>query len=65
MCSFRLHKVNDASERTKTRPLASGRVSYAAACVYALAQLVVATGVFYVSLSKLGLIAAMVQLLPL
>jgi 4-hydroxybenzoate polyprenyltransferase len=53
------------AERTKSRPLASGRVSYRSACLYALAQMVFATGVFYVSLNELGFITAMVQLLPL
>jgi 4-hydroxybenzoate polyprenyltransferase len=42
-------------ERCKTRPLASGRISYVNACMFAAAQILICVGVFYMTLDMMGL----------
>lgn len=52
------------TERTKGRPLASGRVSVFAAVVYLIIQYIIGIMV-YVSYNDIALYAAILQLLPL
>ncbi|KAF7375362.1 4-hydroxybenzoate polyprenyltransferase, mitochondrial [Mycena sanguinolenta] len=58
-------KMDAGVERTKHRPLASGRISVVAAIVYLLLQYVLGVTFFYFTESGLALWVALFQLLPL
>jgi 4-hydroxybenzoate polyprenyltransferase len=48
------YELDQHVERCKTRPLASGRISYVNACMFAAAQILICVGVFYISLDTMG-----------
>ncbi|KAJ3895626.1 4-hydroxybenzoate polyprenyl transferase [Lentinula edodes] len=58
-------KMDAGVERTKNRPLASGRISVFAATSYALMQYAIGTAWFYLTVEDLALSVALVQLLPI
>ncbi|KAG5651463.1 hypothetical protein H0H81_008548, partial [Sphagnurus paluster] len=58
-------KMDAGVERTKNRPLASGRVSVLAATIYLLCQYLFGILFFYMTVEGLALWVALFQLLPL
>ncbi|GLB39545.1 putative ubiA prenyltransferase family protein [Lyophyllum shimeji] len=58
-------KVDAGVERTKNRPLASGRISVLAATIYLFVQYIIGVAFFYLTVRGLALWVALFQLLPL
>ncbi|KAF9059384.1 UbiA prenyltransferase family-domain-containing protein [Rhodocollybia butyracea] len=58
-------KMDAGVERTKNRPLASGRISVFAASIYVLIQYAIGIAWFYFTVEDLALWVALVQLLPI
>jgi 4-hydroxybenzoate polyprenyltransferase len=58
-------EVDAGVERTKNRPMPSGRVSVPAAVLYLIIQYIIGTVFFYFTLNKLAFVVALIQLLPL
>ncbi|KAE9409796.1 UbiA prenyltransferase [Gymnopus androsaceus JB14] len=58
-------KMDAGVERTKNRPLASGRISVFAASIYVLIQYAIGIAWFYLTVEDLALWVALVQLLPI
>ncbi|KAJ7138573.1 4-hydroxybenzoate polyprenyl transferase [Mycena filopes] len=58
-------KMDAGVERTRNRPLASGRISVLAATLYLIAQYALGAGFFYLTESGLALWVALFQLVPL
>jgi 4-hydroxybenzoate polyprenyltransferase len=58
-------KVDAGVERTKNRPMPSGRVSVPAALLYLTIQYIIGTVFFYFTLNELAFFVALIQLLPL
>ncbi|KAG6908376.1 hypothetical protein DXG01_004874 [Tephrocybe rancida] len=58
-------KMDAGVERTKNRPLASGRISVLAASIYLLVQYIAGVAFFYLTVHDLALWVALFQLLPL
>jgi len=58
-------KMDAGVERTKNRPLASGRVSVFAATVYLVIQYIIGIGFFYITVHGVAFWVALFQLLPL
>ncbi|KAF5373470.1 hypothetical protein D9615_009485 [Tricholomella constricta] len=58
-------KMDAGVERTRNRPLASGRVPVLAATIYLLCQYILGVAFFYITVHDLALWVALFQLLPL
>ncbi|KAF9001135.1 UbiA prenyltransferase family-domain-containing protein [Cyathus striatus] len=58
-------KMDAGVERTKNRPLASGRISVLAATIYLMVQYLIGTLFFYFTVDGLALWVALFQLIPI